>query len=53
MEEIFEAIKQSAIEIKELIETGDTGKSANQNYLKQFVSKGFNSEASFTKYNFL
>ena len=31
MEEIFEAIKQSAIEIKELIETGDTGKSNNEN----------------------
>ena len=31
MKEIIEAIKQSAIEIKELIETGDTGKSENEN----------------------
>ena len=31
MNDILEAIKQSAIEIKELIETGDTGKSENEN----------------------
>ena len=31
MNDILNAIKQSAIEIKELIETGDTGKSENQN----------------------
>ena len=31
MKDIFKAIEQSAIEIKELIETGDTGKSENQN----------------------
>ena len=31
MNDIIEAIKQSAIEIKELIETGDTGKSENEN----------------------
>lgn len=31
MNEIFKAIEQTAIEIKELIEVGDTGKSENQN----------------------
>ncbi len=31
MKQIIEAIKQSAIEIKELIETGDTSKSENEN----------------------
>lgn len=31
MEDILEAIKKASIEIKELIETGDTGKSTNQN----------------------
>ena len=31
MKDIFKAIEQSAIEIKELIETGDTGKSEKQN----------------------
>ena len=31
MNEIFEAIKESAVKIKHLIETGDTGKSENEN----------------------
>ena len=31
MQEILDAIKQASIEIKHLIETGDTGKSDNQN----------------------
>ncbi|NQY94541.1 MAG: fructose-bisphosphatase class I, partial [Campylobacteraceae bacterium] len=31
MKQIIEAIEKSAIEIKELIETGDTSKSENEN----------------------
>ena len=31
MNDIFEAIKESAIKIKHLIETGDTSKSENEN----------------------
>ena len=39
MNEIIEAIKQSAIEIKHLIETGDTGKSEQEKLYWRYTTQ--------------